>query len=530
MRRFVSYGPINTKLHYYVPRKELISKAYNHLVGENPCEGGHYITVWAPRQTGKTWIMQQILSQLQQNQQFHALVINLENLKDEKDPGKIINTIAEEIGHGLNKNFSGITTQVKFQKIFKNDVLDKPLILILDEFDALEKKAINALVSTFRSIYNNRMYEINKPTEQKTYLLHGLALVGIRSVLGIDSDKGSPFNVQRSLRIPNLTNDEVEGMFKWYEKESSQEIEMGVITKLYTETGGQPGLTCWFGELLTETYNEEKSRPITIDNFEEVYARAVNLLPNANILNIISKARQEPYKQLVLEMFETGEPIEFKFADSHINFLYMNGVIEPEEVGRTEYYVRFANPFVQTQLFNYFSNEIFHYMGRLVEPFDTLEDTITEKSLNTVNLIRRYQTYLVTNRDWLLKDAPRRKDLGVFEAVFHFNLYMYLYRLLKSKGGKVFPQFPTGNGKIDIIIHYKDRVYGIELKSYTDYSGYKSALEQAALYGKQLTLKEILLVFFVESIDKETRKKYEAHYIDEAAGVKVLPIFVETGN
>ena len=57
MRRFSSYGPVNPKLHYYAPRKELIEKAYTTLVGENPEEGGHYITVWAPRQYGKTWIM-----------------------------------------------------------------------------------------------------------------------------------------------------------------------------------------------------------------------------------------------------------------------------------------------------------------------------------------------------------------------------------------------------------------------------------------------------------------------------------------
>ncbi|MCU0286524.1 MAG: hypothetical protein MUF15_08990 [Acidobacteria bacterium] len=61
MRRFSSYGPINPKVHYYAPRKELIAGAYTKLMGENLSEDGHYITVWAPRQTGKTWVMQQIL-------------------------------------------------------------------------------------------------------------------------------------------------------------------------------------------------------------------------------------------------------------------------------------------------------------------------------------------------------------------------------------------------------------------------------------------------------------------------------------
>jgi hypothetical protein len=68
MRRFSSYGPINTKLHYYAPRKELIAGAITQLMGENPSEGGHYITVWAPRQTGKTGSCRKFSSNLKMTQ------------------------------------------------------------------------------------------------------------------------------------------------------------------------------------------------------------------------------------------------------------------------------------------------------------------------------------------------------------------------------------------------------------------------------------------------------------------------------
>ncbi|MCP5108840.1 MAG: ATP-binding protein, partial [bacterium] len=153
MRRFSSYGPINIKLHYHAPRKELIEGAYTRLMGEEPTEEGHYITVWAPRQCGKTWIMQQILFQLQKNPQFDVLKINLEHLKYEKETGTIIDVISREIGEGLNRNLTGITTQAQFQEIFKKDVLKKPLILILDEFDALSEEGLNAIVSAFRNIY-----------------------------------------------------------------------------------------------------------------------------------------------------------------------------------------------------------------------------------------------------------------------------------------------------------------------------------------------------------------------------------------
>ena len=50
MRKFSSYGPIDIDLHYYVQRQALIDTTVAHLLGEDPQKGGHYITVWAPRQ------------------------------------------------------------------------------------------------------------------------------------------------------------------------------------------------------------------------------------------------------------------------------------------------------------------------------------------------------------------------------------------------------------------------------------------------------------------------------------------------
>ena len=94
-----------------------------------------------------------------------------------------------------------------------------------------------------------------------------MALIGVRSVLGIENKRGSPFNVQRSLHIPNLTKGEVFQMYQWYERESGQQVEEAVIERVYDETQGQPGLVSWLGELLTETYNEHQPT-ITSRDFE----------------------------------------------------------------------------------------------------------------------------------------------------------------------------------------------------------------------------------------------------------------------
>ncbi|NIM16984.1 MAG: AAA family ATPase [Candidatus Aminicenantes bacterium] len=530
MRRFSSYGPINNKLHYYAPREELINRAYTQLLGENPSEGGHYITVWAPRQTGKTWVMQQVMFRLKKDSRFDVLKINLEHLKYEQNVGRIIEAVAEETGEKLGKTFKGINNQKKFQEIFRKGSLDKPLVLILDEFDALVEEGINTIVSAFRNIYISRVDEIDKTTAEKTYLLHGVSLIGVRSVLGIENVKGSPFNVQRSVKIPNLTYDEVVEMFAWYRKESGQEISRDVLERIYYECNGQPGLTCWLGELLTEQYNEDKTKPITMSEWEYAYMYASKGLPNNNILNIIEKANTEPYKDKVLELFRTDEKIEFRFDDKELNFLYMNGITDIEESREDmTLYNRFSCPFVQKRLFNYLSNEIFDRLGRLVDPFENLDDAITEKSLNIPNLIKRYRKYLQENREWLFKEAPRRKDLKLFEAVYHFNLYRYLYDLLKIWKSAVFAEFPTGNGKVDILIKHAGKLYALELKSFVNERAYKEALKQTAVYGRQLGLSEISLLFFIETIDEENRKKFETEFVDEGEGgrISVKPVFVQ---
>ena len=216
------------------------------------------------------------------------------------------------------------------RRAFREDILGKPLVLILDEFDALNEEAIGQIVGVFRNIYNERRLDPNPP-DKKKFLLHGVALIGVRSVLGVENAKGSPFNVQRSMKIPNLSFEEVDAMYKWYARESGQQVEQAVIERVFYETQGQPGLVSWFGELLTETYNEDPGKPICMEHFEHVFKRAVQALPNNNIVNIVSNVKQEPYRRTVLEMYKTEGKVPFSFDDPHLNFLYMNSVIDIEE-------------------------------------------------------------------------------------------------------------------------------------------------------------------------------------------------------
>jgi len=528
MRKFSSYGLIEKKHHYYAPREELLNRSIQYLTGERSNKDGHYITIWAPRQTGKSTLMHQVVQQIKQNEDFEVGMISLQSAKNDKTDTDVFKTLLYELSLTFQKDFKAIQEWKDLSFLFSKKYFEKPLILIIDEFDALEEDFINKFANEFRNMYLRRQNQESTDSAEKSCLLHGLALIGVRSVLGIENVKGSPFNVQRSIHIPNLTDDEVKYMYQWYEKETKQAIEPEVIDRIYDEFRGHPGLTCWFGEILTEQYNEETHKPITTENFEIAFAASIFALPNNTILNIISKAKVSPHREVVLELFQTKGKQFFSYDDIHLNYLYMNGVIDIQIENRIEYYAKFSSPFVQKRLFNYFSRELFRYIGNLTSPFESIDHVIDDNRIHIKSLMQLYEKYLKKNKDWLLKDAPTRKDLRIFEAVYHFNLYMFLYHFLLPFKAQIWPEFPTGNGKIDLIIKYVNQIYGIELKSFSNEKAYQNAIKKCANYALQLKIKRIALVFFIDAIDDENRLKFEKIHHDETTDVVVETIFIGT--
>jgi len=114
--------------------------------------------------------------------------------------------------------------------------------------------------------------------------------------------------------------------------------------------------------------------------------------------------------------------------------------------------------------------------------------------------------------------------------VFHFHLYLYLTQFLRNYKAQVQPEFPTGNGSIDLLIRYAGQLFGLELKIFADQQQYREALKQAAKYGKQLGLTSIWLVLFIEAVDDKNRQRFEVSYTDKKRGVTVHPLFVQTGK
>ncbi|MFM7203132.1 MAG: hypothetical protein ACKO6N_20280 [Myxococcota bacterium] len=502
-RHFHSYGPVDLSIHYGAPRLELVEDCVQQLIGI-PGKEGHYFTIWSARQCGKTWLMRRAVEEIRARygEQFYVGTLSMQGVIYPETPTETF--LPESFAHRIQLSFRKPVPSVKswaeVSRLFEKDsgYFQGPVILLIDEFDKLQQSDIDHLIGLFRDMY----------LERDKYWLHGLALIGVRAVMGVESPRGSPFNTQRSLRVPNLSWEEVEAMFTDYQTESGQHIEPEVVRALYDVTLGQPGLVGWLGELLTQRFNLNLLLPLSMSDWRRVLLRAMFVEPNNTMLNLIAKARG-PHLNRVMELFKNPN-VPFAFFDPAINYLYMNGIItetlSADERGKRNVLCRFSSPFVQRVLFDALSGEF--YARRLVpaiDPLDGLEDVLTDEGLRLDKLMLRYQDALSRERaaghDPKL-GQPLRSDLRTAEASGHFHLYAWLKQVLGDVA-TIVPEFPTGNGKVDLHVKWQQFSYIVEVKSFRKSYLVKQDRLQTLRYAKQLGLNEALLVIFVDGVAQE---------------------------
>jgi hypothetical protein len=522
MRTFSSYGPVDPTEHFAVERRELVEECVAQLVG-NPDKGGHYVTLWAPRQTGKTWLMRRAIEEVRARYGDRFVVGHLTlqgALQQGDDETTLFRLVPELFRVGFSIEPAAPADWAGWRRLFarQGGAFDRPLILLLDEFDSLPQPVIDRLVSVFRTMYLDR----------GGYVLHGLALIGVRAALGVDSARGSPFNVQRSLRVPNLTRDEVVELFRQYQAESGQDVAPEVVQRVFDVTRGQPGLVSWFGELCTEKYNPGPGTPITAATFEHVYARACDAELNNTVLNLVQKART-PYPNEVVALF-TDPNVPFSMDVDWCSYLYMNGILDeaprPDGDGLV---CRFASPFIQRRLFAALTGDMFGHKGPIlaIEVGDTLADVFTPGGLSVPPLLARYRGYLRRLKargidPWA--EQPRRADLHLTEAVGHFHLYAWLGNAV-GRRVVISPEFPTGNGKVDLVLRTRDGHLGlVEVKSFVDMAELAEGRAQAAGYAKKLGLDTVTLAVFVPMEDEAVPESVSRGAEIDGVRVVVVPI------
>lgn len=190
---------------------------------------------------------------------------------------------------------------------------------------------------------------------------------------------------------------------------------------------------------------------------------------------------------------------------------------------------RFSSPFIQKRLYHALSDDLLddHRSVLVLDPFDELHDVFDGAELDLPALLRRYVEYLARLKAKginLWKEQPRRKtDVHLREAVGHFHLYSWLARTVGSQC-VVSPEFPTGNGRVDLHLRCGEKRGLIEVKSFTNASQFKSAKHDAAKYALQTGLTSVTMALFVPVEDQEVLAKLSGEDTLRNVHVRVVAI------
>lgn len=488
MREFNTSGPCNPALHYIVMREELLK------IGLKMVEQGKYFTIWAPRQTGKTTYFKLLIEYIKRKDNYLSLWVSFENLRSVSKERfyrslrlSILDSLRNDKIKGLIEGFrlkEGEDLYDLFREL--KNFSNYKIVLIIDEIEGCPEVVLPEFMHTLRKLYHNK----------EAHCLHSLIIVGVSNISGIIMDYASPFNITDELIIPYFKEEEVIDLISQYEAESGQKFEDNVKQKIYLDTAGQPGLVCGMCKDLVERYCPDRSKPIRMDDYWKCLDYYLREKMDKNISNIVAKAKQE--KELMLKIL-FSEEAPYSVDDERMKYLLVNGVI-----ARSGDYVDIPVPIYKKRLITafhpLFNGERRYYPG-IKENFDRF---YTKEGINIELLLDNYQAY-VRKRGFMAFDVKNLR-----ESAWHYSLDSYIYFFIERLGGKVLVEVPTGRGRVDILILYKNKEYIIETKIYTDNSYYEAGKRQLAEYLKSEGLSEgYYVVFSSMHQDKDVLKEEE---------------------
>ena len=279
-----------------------------------------YFVMHAPRQTGKTSCMLALRDLLNQEGDYIAVYANIEGGQASRNNvdnvvGAICDIVAERFRMQLKseqpldirdsvrelKPDSRLSTFL--QRL--SESLPKPIVLILDEIDALVG---DSLVSVLRQIRSG--YEARPAAFPSSIILCGVRDVrdyrihvqGNEIVTG-----GSAFNIKsESLRLGNFTKEEIHALYQQHTDETGQVFDAECFPMVWEATEGQPWLVNALAHEVTWKMKENRDRTVHITPEMMYRAQEQIIYRRDTHIDILIDKLQEPRVKRVIEPMLAG--------------------------------------------------------------------------------------------------------------------------------------------------------------------------------------------------------------------------------
>jgi hypothetical protein len=467
-------------------------------------EQGHYFVIHAARQTGKTTLIKALVNYYNAEGSYYALYCSLESVQVFTDPKDGIPEALSNLRLALkysnlpyknefaqNINKESYSTQIGDALKDYCSLLDKPLIIFIDEIDGLQNGTLITFLRQLRDGYITRP-EIN--------FVHSIALVGMRNIRDYKSKlrdnkltlgSTSPFNIiSDSLLITNFSISEVELLYQQHTEATGQVFEQIVIEKIFDQTDGQPWLVNAIArEIIQKILDNDYSKAITIELVEQAIQNII-LRRDTHIDSLLDKLKEHRVRHII-EPIILGKTNAINISDDDTQYCIdlgllkiVNGEIFPANKIYNEIIIRTLSYDTQFQLIQKVKNNWISSTGHI----------------DITGLLKGFQQFWRENSDiWIEKYAYK-------EAAPHLILQAFLQRIING-GGTIIREYASGRERMDLCIIYEDNKYPIELKIKYSKSVVQDGIEQLSNYMTTLGENTGWLVIFDRTNTKNWDEK-----------------------
>ena len=353
MRFFNTAGPIKPDMHYNVPPLERLDFDEVMLMIEQQ----RYFVMHAPRQTGKTSALLALRDELNNSGRYRCVYVNVEIGQSAREDVEaamrpILNRIAYEAEIVLRDRFVAEMWQEILDRAGPNGALqevlsrwaaadDRPIVLMIDEIDALIGDTLLSVLRQLRAGYPDRPRQY-----PQTVILCGVRDVRDYRIQSTAENAiiagGSAFNIRtESLRLGDFTRDEVHKLLTQHTETTGQVFSEDAQNKVWELTQGQPWLVnaLAYEACFKNKAGRDRSQTITANAICD--AREQLILRRETHLDQLTDKLQEERVRRVVEPLLSGAESTEAIPQDDVEYVRDLGLL------RREGPVAIANPIYQ---------------------------------------------------------------------------------------------------------------------------------------------------------------------------------------
>ena len=445
MRFFNVAGAVRPEDHYAIdPLQRLQLDNLLQLIRDK-----QYFVLHAPRQTGKTTALIALRDLLNSGKvgDYRCVHVNVETAQVARDDvARGIRAVlsglamsARRLGDGyVDEAWPSVLAKAGAEDAFKEllgrwcEAAPTPLVLLVDEIDALVGDTLLSVLRQLRAGYEHRPDGF-----PQSIVLCGVRDIRdyrIRSTSGEVIAGGSPFNVAaQSLRLGDFTKQETRDLMAQHTEETQQPFSPAALDAVWTQTQGQPWLVNALCAAACFENEDARDRSRRIEEDDILAAREALILGRRTHLDQLAHKLGEARVRRVVEPILSGGEARHDAGD--LEYVRDLGLLARDPPPRM------ANPIYQ--------EVVPRELGYVLQ--DSLDVRMAwyvddAGRLDMAKLLTAFRTFFREHSEhWLarLSDYP--------EAGPQIILQTYLHRVVNG-GGRIEREYALGRGRTDLLV------------------------------------------------------------------------------